>query len=373
MPVNVSDGDSSGSQDVSVLNYPLDYPDAQAHTDAQAVLAALAEIDAISAALTNGNQRTAITNSLITVTGGVTVNNPISSITVSNFPTTYPDSAAQASLLGISAALTSGAQKTLIVGGLAAANALTVDSNGLARIGINPVNNELPQIGTAASTNADVIPSTDVSGYSQIIVQIKGTWSGQLTVQFSNDNATFMGSFRYDPSGATQPGNTITTNGLYVIPVQGKYFRLRMTTYSSGSGVTGSVAELRTDNDRLNIALQGGSSWAVTQSGTWTVAQGTANAAPWLVQSSYSYSHLAANGSATIKSGAGVLHAVSINTLGIADTITLYDNTAGSGTVIAVINAALSQQSLKYDIAFTTGLTAVIAGSTAPDITISYR
>lgn len=86
----------------------------------------------------------------------------------------------------------------------------------------------------------------------------------------------------------------------------------------------------------------------------------------------YSFSHLAANGTTTIKSGAGTLHTVSINNTGTTDTVTIYDNTAGSGSVIAVIGSSV-ETTLKYDLAFSTGLTVVIAGTTAPDVTFTYK
>jgi len=88
--------------------------------------------------------------------------------------------------------------------------------------------------------------------------------------------------------------------------------------------------------------------------------------------SGYSYNHQSANGTVTIKSGAGTLHTVTINTAGTADTVTLYDSTTGTGTVIAVIGSA-TEISIIYDIAFSTGLTAVITGTTAPDVTFSYK
>jgi hypothetical protein len=85
------------------------------------------------------------------------------------------------------------------------------------------------------------------------------------------------------------------------------------------------------------------------------------------------YTHLAALATTTIKSGEGILHSVAINTKGAtANTLTLYDNTAASGTIIAVIDTTSQIQTLLYDLQFTTGLTAVVAAGTAADITISW-
>jgi hypothetical protein len=88
---------------------------------------------------------------------------------------------------------------------------------------------------------------------------------------------------------------------------------------------------------------------------------------------SFNYTHLNANGTTTIKSGAGLLHTLTINIKGASgNTVTLYDNTSGSGTVIAAIDPTANLVTLDFDVAFLTGLTVVIATGTAPDITVSW-
>jgi hypothetical protein len=85
------------------------------------------------------------------------------------------------------------------------------------------------------------------------------------------------------------------------------------------------------------------------------------------------YSHLNANGTTTVKSGAGWLHTITVNIKGSSgNTITVYDNTGGSGTVIAVIDPTVQLVTLEFDIAFNTGLTLVVATGTSADITVSY-
>lgn len=89
-------------------------------------------------------------------------------------------------------------------------------------------------------------------------------------------------------------------------------------------------------------------------------------------QVGYSFQNITTSTTTTVKSGAGVLHLVNVNTLGtVASTITIYDNTAGSGTKIATINSLTLSGPFQFDIAFSTGLTLVTTG--APDITVSYR
>ena len=76
----------------------------------------------------------------------------------------------------------------------------------------------------------------------------------------------------------------------------------------------------------------------------------------------------------TVKSGAGVLYHVIINTKGAsANTLTCYDNTAASGTKIATIDDVNNSGTLTYNVAFSTGLTCVSATGTGADYTVSYR
>ena len=92
-------------------------------------------------------------------------------------------------------------------------------------------------------------------------------------------------------------------------------------------------------------------------------------------KSASSYAHLNSTGTTTIKSGAGILRRVVINTRGgVLNTFTIYDNTSGSGTVIAVIDTVngVSGQ-FEYGVSFSTGLTVVNATGTSADITVIYE
>lgn len=71
-----------------------------------------------------------------------------------------------------------------------------------------------------------------------------------------------------------------------------------------------------------------------------------------------------------VKVGGGVLNSIVINTP-VAGAITLFDNTAASGTIIGLITTtATSQGTMLYNIEFRTGLTILTA--TANDITVCY-
>lgn len=286
---------------------------------------------------------------------------------------------------------------------------------------------------SAGALNADLIPSMDISNYAEIALMVTGTFSGTLTVSFSNDNSNFFPWAGTVVSGGGA-GNTITATGMYRIVPMGRYMRVRMTSYTSGTAA--GVAELYTFGGRpmtsaqytfapngtigsavpstgfyngminnsgnlqgMQSSLRLSSSQANNGNGDAMVSVGAAAqysttapapsagnysnlqidananlkvAAQASAVGGYAYNHQSANGTTTIKSGAGTLHAVIVNTAGASDTITLYDNTAGSGSIIAVI-AGTAQTCLTYGLAFATGLTAVIAGTTTPDVTFLYK
>jgi len=96
---------------------------------------------------------------------------------------------------------------------------------------------------TAGALNADLVPSTDVSGYATFMLQITGTFVGTLTLQGSNDNTNFSSVYGTWINN-TQPVSTATTTGIISGSCNFRYFRVRMTAYTSGSA-TGTL-ELKT-------------------------------------------------------------------------------------------------------------------------------
>jgi len=119
----------------------------------------------------------------------------------------------------------------------------------------------------------------------------------------------------------------------------------------------------------------------VDSAGNQKVTQGTQLAGEDLARNrmmtigSFSYANITTATTTTVKSGSGYLNGLIINKGVAAATITIYDNTAGSGTLIGTITfgAALLGDPpipVPYNINFTTGLTIVTSGAT--DLTISY-
>lgn len=95
------------------------------------------------------------------------------------------------------------------------------------------------------------------------------------------------------------------------------------------------------------------------------------------------FRNLTGNGTTTVKTGTGVLRGLSLNDNNTGGTVTLYDNTAASGTKIATVKigdllsgitggSSQTANYLPFVAEFTTGLTVVTAGSSSNDITVFY-
>lgn len=84
----------------------------------------------------------------------------------------------------------------------------------------------------------------------------------------------------------------------------------------------------------------------------------------------YSFTNLADTVSQAVVTGAGMLHAIVINTAA-AGIVTIYNNTEGTGTKIATLKSGLTENTYIYDIKFSTGLYVIPAA--AVNITYIYR
>lgn len=91
----------------------------------------------------------------------------------------------------------------------------------------------------------------------------------------------------------------------------------------------------------------------------------------------WDYAHVTAD--TPVKTGPCVLHSIVVNGLTTEGDATIYDNTAGSGTVIGILHldktTSLSVQpiTLLYDIACLTGLYIEFDDTLVADLTVSYK
>lgn len=232
----------------------------------------------------------------------------------------------------------------------------------------------------ASFSSAAAGTSFDCASYRNVSIQnLTNAGTNTITFQTSNDNTNWVSlSLSQSDAPVTQNTNELTASvRMWSGPITGRYFRLNCTNYISGT------TTLQVVFSTLPMTPTGVLAGA-SEVGTWTVQPGnTPNTSAWLTQQTaaaaggWSSSHISTNSTTTVKSGAGVLAGIFIGTPGATDTITIYDNTAGSGTVLSVINDGTSSANMltfpSPGIAFSTGLTLVVAGTTAPDITVSYK
>ena len=97
------------------------------------------------------------------------------------------------------------------------------------------------------------------------------------------------------------------------------------------------------------------------------------DAAGRIITANYLYSHITAD--TQIKGAPGTLHTLTVNSCTGAGVLTLYDDLAEVGTIIAAIAIPITPVpvTLHYDVDFVTALYTGYDGALAADITISYR
>jgi hypothetical protein len=91
--------------------------------------------------------------------------------------------------------------------------------------------------GTGAAAEATPIAATCVENYSRAAVQLSGTWSATVTFECSVDGTNWV-SLEMQMGGTS--GNTSTTttaNGIFWCPLACRYFRARISDYTSGTVV----------------------------------------------------------------------------------------------------------------------------------------
>jgi hypothetical protein len=84
---------------------------------------------------------------------------------------------------------------------------------------------------------------------------------------------------------------------------------------------------------------------------------------------SYRYFHIASAGNLPVASGPSELGIVNVNAGAASAVLTVYDNTAGSGTVVAVVDASV-EGSYGYGVYCSRGIYAVLSGGNA-DCTVT--
>lgn len=136
------------------------------------------------------------------------------------------------------------------------------------------------------------------------------------------------------------------------------------TSVATVSGFNAGAGQLYMEDQYVSVV--GGYAATGTASGNDTII---ADIATFIVTNT---NLISVNQPKTIKSGAGVLRRIIVNTIGTGSpTLTIYDNTTNSGQTIAVVSLLNAVGSLEYNLNFTTGLT-IVSNSATPDFTLVY-
>ena len=129
-------------------------------------------------------------------------------------------------------------------------------------------------VGTTQIVNGTPTGWIDTTGYQSIVVSFFGSMVATVQYQTSNDQQTFSPIVAYSLSGAqsastssVSPGN----GGMFVLPTTGKYFRIVVTSYTSG--IVGTSVVLRstpyalgtTSIPSVNVSQVAGSAVQISQ------------------------------------------------------------------------------------------------------------
>jgi hypothetical protein len=250
---------------------------------------------------------------------------------------------------------TSGSQKTQIVVGASAVDprdrnwALSsgTDSVGSVQSGIWTTGRTWSLLNTTDSVNAVQSGTWTVQqGTPPWSVSQSGTWTTGRTWSLSSGS---------DSVAAVQSGtwSTRITDGTNTALVS-----------SSGGLIISGLSAVGTSPSNNPVSVSG-----VDEAGLKRAF--ITDSSGRIELSRFSYSHITTATTTLVKSGSGSLKSICINTFVGGTTLTVYDNTAASGTQIALISAGAVGCFDYGGIGFTTGLT--IVSNKASDITISYQ
>lgn len=176
---------------------------------------------------------------------------------------------------------TSGSASVVWTSSVGSGAPLNIWNTNATSLKVTPRSDVLNLTGSAGSLNADAVAAIDVGGYASVNLQITGTWVGTLTFQGSNDNSNFVSVNGINVSNSPVISSTSTTvNGIFYIPLLFRYFRCRMTSYTSGTATSTYTFETITPNDiqGRNVGISDGTDiGAVTTNGDQKVVDGLRN------------------------------------------------------------------------------------------------
>jgi hypothetical protein len=105
-----------------------------------------------------------------------------------------------------------------------------------------------------AAANATVDGTSDLQNFAGVRVQLTGTWVGTVTFQSSVDGVNWASRVLTN-SATGSVATTSTTNGVFHGDVGGRYFRLFMTAWTSGTATATIVYTAATATGASNLGI----------------------------------------------------------------------------------------------------------------------
>jgi hypothetical protein len=232
---------------------------------------------------------------------------------------------------------------------------------------------------TVTVTNAGTAASMAVEIYeiSGLIAQSGAVLGQAVTNTGTGTSATAANIAAGVPNELAFMGVAVGTAAQAVSATSGTFWTLDSTQNSGGTpaglfsfgALNQPIGSLKSVQPAATLA--GSEPFAVAAATFRPVALGVSGS---VAIAGSNYTNITSKTTTVVKTGPGVLKSIIINKAGSADTLTIYDNTAGSGTTIGTITVTASVNFVfNYEAAFSTGLTIVSGGTTAGDYTVIWR
>lgn len=276
--------------------------------------------------------------------------------------------------------------RPVIVGGVdgsSNAQTLLMDTSG------RPLVSGALAVGAASSgANPFIIGASDGSNNAQVLRVITNQDALANSVQALTTLAegyVFNGTTWDRARSATAAANTTGTGllGVGAMAFDGTNYQLlrtngsatpalRTALYDTATAIGGTTNG--TDGQATAFSLNTNSFLRSWNGATWDLVRGVTGSTGMLrAQPQNSFNRITTNTTTAVKASAGTLHSIVVQKAGASsNTVTIYDNTAGSGTIIAAYTD-IAVGTYTFNAAFGTGLTIVTATGTAAEFTVMYN
>ena len=232
---------------------------------------------------------------------------------------------------------------------------------------------DMLEVGPVSLSAAGILFTQDVSNYGSVAVHVTSPGTTcTITYEASNDNTTWYSVAGYTPlnSGSTTPVSTSTAAILLIFPCLARYFRARVSTYTSGTVTV--LAEFRAEAiPQLGVFVANAAASALPIAFSGTVAP--ASSATGAMTKARVMSAASTNAT-SVKASAGRVYELPLCNPSAALKIVKFYNkasapTVGTDTPVATYPLAASGGRIDIvsvqGISFATGIAYAITGAVA--------